>query len=77
MNKDKLRHMINVKSNGDNNLSAQLYQMFFFERILERISKSKYRDNIILKGRFATFINYWRRYQNHKRYGCNVEKYSS
>ena len=24
--------------------------MFFFERILDRISKSKYKDNIILKG---------------------------
>lgn len=31
-------------------MSAQLYQMFFFERILERISRSKYKNNIILKG---------------------------
>lgn len=50
MNKAKLRSMIIKKSNGDNNISAQLYQMFFFERILERISKSKYKNNIILKG---------------------------
>lgn len=50
MNEAKLRSMIIKKSNGDNNMSAQLYQMFFFERILERISKSKYKNNIILKG---------------------------
>lgn len=50
MNKDRLRSMIIKKSNGDNNMSAQLYQMFFFERVLERISKSKYKNNIILKG---------------------------
>ena len=28
----------------------ELYQRFMFERILERISVSKYRDNFILKG---------------------------
>lgn len=50
MNKDRLRSMIIKKSNGDNNMLAQLYQMFFFERVLERISKSKYKNNIILKG---------------------------
>lgn len=50
MNKDKLRSIIKKKANGDNNVSAQLYQMFFFERILDRISHSKYKNNIILKG---------------------------
>lgn len=50
MNKDKLRSIIKQKANGDNNVSAQLYQMFFFERILDRISHSKYKNNIILKG---------------------------
>ena len=50
MNKDKLKSIISKKANGDNNLSAQLYQMYFFEHILERISKSKYKHNIILKG---------------------------
>lgn len=34
-----------------NNLSPQeVLQMFFFERILERLSVSKYKDNFILKG---------------------------
>lgn len=50
MNKDKLKSMISKKAKGNNNLSAQLYQMYFFEHILERLSKSKYKHNIILKG---------------------------
>ncbi len=50
MNKDKLKSIISKKVNGDNNLSAQLYQMYFFEHILDRLSKSKYKHNIILKG---------------------------
>lgn len=50
MNADKLKSIISKKANGDNTISAQLYQMFFFERILDRISKSNYKYNIILKG---------------------------
>ena len=50
MNRDKLKSIISKKANGDNNLSAQLYQMYFFEHILDRLSKSKYKHNIILKG---------------------------
>ena len=50
MNKDKLKSIIREKSNGDNNLSAQLYQIYFFEHILDRLSKRKYKHNIILKG---------------------------
>ena len=50
MNKDKLKSIISKKANGDNNLSAQLYQMYFFEHILDRLSKSQYKNNIILKG---------------------------
>lgn len=50
MNADKLKSIVSKKANGDNTISAQLYQMFFFERILDRISKSEYKHNIILKG---------------------------
>ena len=50
MNSDKLKSIISKKSNGNSIIAAQLYQMFFFERILDRISKSKYKDNFILKG---------------------------
>ncbi len=50
MNKDKLKSIISKKAKGNSNISAQLYQMYFFEHILERLSKSKYKHNIILKG---------------------------
>jgi len=50
MNSAKLKSMVSKKSKGDNNMSIQLYQMFFFEHILERLSKSEYKHNIILKG---------------------------
>ena len=50
MNSDKFKSIISKKSNGNSTIAAQLYQMFFFERILDRISRSKYKDNFILKG---------------------------
>lgn len=50
MNSDKLNDIIRKKSKGNNNLAHHLHQMFFFEHVLMRLEKSKYRDNIILKG---------------------------
>lgn len=50
MNSNKLNDIIKKKSNGNNNLAHHLHQMFFFEHVLMRLEKSKYRDNIILKG---------------------------
>ena len=50
MNKDKLKNIVAKKAKGDSKISAQLYQMYFFEHILERLCKSKYKHNIILKG---------------------------
>ena len=50
MNSDKLNAIIKKKSSGNNNLAHHLNQMFFFEHVLMRLEKSKYRDNIILKG---------------------------
>lgn len=50
MNKDRLKSIISKKANGNTNVANQLYQMFFFEHILDRLSKSKYKHNIILKG---------------------------
>lgn len=50
MNSDKLNEIIKKKSKGNNNLAHHLHQMFFFEHILMRLEKSKYKDNIILKG---------------------------
>ena len=50
MNSDKLNSIIRKKSNGNNNLAHHFHQMFFFEHVLMRLEKSKYRNNIILKG---------------------------
>ena len=50
MNSDKLNDIIKKTSKGNNNLAHHLHQMFFFEHVLMRLEKSKYRNNIILKG---------------------------
>lgn len=50
MNADKLKALISKKSLGDTESSQRLFQMFYFERILERISLSSYKGQIILKG---------------------------
>ena len=50
MNADKLKALISKKSLGDSDSSQKLFQMFYFERILERISISNYKGQIILKG---------------------------
>ena len=50
MNSDKLNALIKKRANGSNDMSLHLHQMFFFEHVLMRLEKSKYRDNIILKG---------------------------
>ena len=50
MNSDKLNALIKKRANGSNDVSLHLHQMFFFEHVLMRLEKSKYRDNIILKG---------------------------
>lgn len=50
MNYDKLKNIISNKSHGNSDISQKYYQLFYFERILERISKSRYRRKIILKG---------------------------
>ena len=50
MNSDKLKAIIKKKTNGNSNLAQHFYQMFFFEHVLERLEKSKYKNNIILKG---------------------------
>ena len=50
MNSDKLNDIIKRKSKGNNNLAHHLHQMFFFEHVLMRLEKSKYKNSIILKG---------------------------
>lgn len=50
MNSDKLKSVISKKAHGNSDISQKFYQLFYFERILERISKSNYKGKIILKG---------------------------
>ena len=50
MNSDKLNALIKKHAGGSNDISLHLHQMFFFEHVLMRLEKSKYKDNIILKG---------------------------
>ena len=50
MNSDKLKNIIYKKAHGNSDISQKLYQLFYFEIILERISISNYRGQIILKG---------------------------
>lgn len=46
--KSKIRNIAHEK-----NLSSQeILQMYLFERVLERLSKTEYKDNLILKGGF-------------------------
>lgn len=44
--KGKIRNIANAK----NLRSQEVLQMFFFERFLERLSKSEYRNHFVIKG---------------------------
>ena len=50
MNADSLKYKIKMKSLQTGVFSQDLLQMYFFERLLYRISVSKYKYNFILKG---------------------------
>ena len=52
MNSEKLKIIIKNKVQGNSDLSLQFYQLFYFERIIERVSLSKYNNQIIFKGGF-------------------------
>lgn len=41
---------IKNKADGDSDKSQIMLRIYLMERLLERISKSKYRDNFVLKG---------------------------
>ena len=50
MNINSLKTKINNKAKKDNLSPQDLMQMYFFERLLYRISISQYKFNFILKG---------------------------
>ena len=48
--KGKIRSLAEEK----NLKSQEVLQIYFFERFIERLSKSKYKNNFVIKGRFLT-----------------------
>ncbi len=50
MNSESLKVKINNRAKKNNVMPQDLMQMYFFERLLYRISVSKYKNNFILKG---------------------------
>lgn len=59
----------------EKNVSANIIvQNYMLERLLERISISKYKENFILKGRYANKCNSWNRFKKYTWYGCNNKR---
>ena len=52
-----LKAKINNIAKSENVSPKSVMQTYMLERILERISNSKYMDNFILKGRYAYIFN--------------------
>lgn len=52
----QLKALVRNKSNGDNAKATTLIRNFVMERFLERISLSKYKDKLILKGGDANCV---------------------
>lgn len=52
MNVDKLKARINKIVSASGVSHQHLYDMYFFEGILNRISKSIYKNNFVFKGVF-------------------------
>ena len=50
MNSESLKAKINIRAKKNKVMPQDLMQMYFFERLLYRISISKYKNNFILKG---------------------------
>lgn len=46
----QLKAKVRNLSHGDNQRAKALIRIFFMERLLERISLSKYKDQFVLKG---------------------------
>ncbi len=52
INIESIKGKIRNFSNNNKLNSQEILQMYFFERFLERLSKSKYRNNFVIKGGF-------------------------
>lgn len=62
---------LSKEKNVNTNIIMQNYML---ERLLERISVSKYKNNFILKGRNANKCNGWNWFKKHIGYGCNDKR---
>lgn len=63
------------KLSKEKDVSANIImQNYMLERLLERISVSKYKNNFVLKGRNTHKCNSWNRLKKHTRYGCNNQR---
>lgn len=61
----QLKAWIRNKSKETNVTANIILQNYMLERLLERISVSKYKNNFILKGRNVNKCNGWTRLKNY------------
>lgn len=52
MNNDKLKYLIKTKALEYKTDAQFMYRSYMFERFLERVSKSQYKNNLVVKGGF-------------------------
>lgn len=60
-NKTSLKAIINNIAKESKVSAQSVLQTYMLERLLERISLSKYKNNFILKGRNVNICNAWNR----------------
>ena len=71
MNITSIKTKINNKAKRLNLSPQDLMQMYFFERILYRVSISEYKYNFIIK-ESITLREYWDNYQRKNYYAKNI-----
>ncbi len=71
MNITSIKTKINNKAKRLNLSPQDLMQMYFFERILYRVSISEYKYNFIIK-ESITLREYWDNYQRKNSYAKNI-----
>jgi len=67
----QLKAWIRNKSKETNITANIILQNYMLERLLERISVSKYKNNFVLKGRNANKCNGWIGFEIYSGHGCN------
>lgn len=70
-NRAQLKSQIKKLSKDVNIVENIILQNYMLERLLERISISKYKEQFILKGRYANKFIGWNGHESNHGYGCN------